>query len=142
MTYDVSTDPARIDTRAVWEMLRASYWSARIRRDILEKAIANSICCGAYDSATGAQVGFARAVTDGATFAWLCDVIVREDHRGRGLSKRMVETLLAHPDTQSLRRWVLATRDAHGLYERYGFVPVPQGNWLERKSDPSVWTER
>lgn len=141
MDYDVTMDAGRMDVDAVWGLLRGTYWSPEIRRDIVEKGMANSIVCGGFERATGKQVSFARVVTDRATFAWLCDVIVDEGHRGNGLSTRMVEMLLGHPDLQSLRRWCLGTRDAHGIYQRYGFVPVAPGQWMEKKLDPAVWKE-
>lgn len=142
MKYDVTMDPARMDVDAVWGLLRKTYWSPNIRRDVVERGMANSIVVGGFERATGKQVSFARVVTDRATFAWLCDVIVDEDHRGNDLSTRMLDLLFAHPDLQTLRRWCLGTRDAHGIYRRYGFVPVAPEQWMERKLDPSVWSDR
>ena len=141
MQIDVTTDPTRVNLDTVLDLLRGSYWSAGIRRDVLERGIANSVVVGAYDAATGRQVGFARAVTDKATFAWLCDVIVDPDFRSRGVATRMVRSLMEHPELQTLRRWCLATRDAHRVYAPLGFVPVPEGNWLEFKLDPRVWSD-
>ena len=131
---------AEMDVDAVWGMLRRTYWSPDVRREIVEKGIANSIVVGAFDG-NGKQVAFARAVTDRATFAWLCDVIVHEEHRGNGLSKGMVSRLTEHPELQTLRRWVLGTRDAHGLYRKFGYVPVVPEQWMELKLDPRVWKE-
>ena len=125
----------------VHAMLAATYWSPRIKRDIVAQAMANSVVVGAFETATGRQVAYARVVTDSATFAWLCDVIVDEGHRGHRLSRRMLEALDQHPRLQSLRRWCLATRDAHGLYEKMGYVPVVPGAWMERKCDPSLWQD-
>ncbi len=133
-------DSGRMDVDAILSLLRTSYWSAAIRREVLERAIPNSIVIGAFD-AGGKQIAFARAVTDRATFAWLCDVIVREDWRGRGIGRAMVRTLMARDDLQTLRRWCLATRDAHGVYEPLGFVPVAPGRWYEHRLDPRVWSE-
>lgn len=141
MSYELSFDASRMDIDVVHGYLRKSYWSQDIRRDVVEAAIRGSIVLGAFDLRSGVQVAFARAVTDRATFAWLCDVFVLEEHRGAGLSKRMVEAMLAHPDLTTLRRWCLATRDAHTLYTRFDFVPVPEGRWLERKSPVAAWTE-
>ena len=141
MGYDVTMDAARMDVDAVWNLLRKTYWSPDIRREIVARGMANSIVCGGFERATGKQVSFARVVTDCATFAWLCDVIVDEQHRGNDLSTRMVETLLEHPDLKTLRRWCLGTRDAHGLYQRYGFVPVTPGQWMEKRLDPAVWKD-
>ena len=141
MDYLYSMDPERMDLDVVVALLRGTYWSPRIKRDVLLRGIANSIVIGAFEAGSGRQVGFARVVTDRATFAWLCDVIVDPDHRGKGLSTRMLDALFAHPDLGQLRRWCLGTRDAHGIYQRYGFVPVHPGQWMERKSDPAVWSE-
>ena len=140
MNYEIALDPARIDRDAVWEMLRGTYWSPGIRKDVVERAIANSLVIGAYDTTSGRQVGFARAVTDRATFAWVCDVIVAEPFRGHGIARGMVAGLMAHPEMQTLRRWALATRDAHGVYAPLGFAPVTPGNWMEHKLDPTRWT--
>jgi GNAT superfamily N-acetyltransferase len=141
MPYNVSTDHSDMRLDDVHAMLAATYWSPRIKRDIVAKAMANSVVVGAFEASTGRQVSYARVVTDGATFAWLCDVIVHEEQRGHGLSRRMLEALEQHPRLQSLRRWCLATRDAHGLYEKMGYVPVVPGAWMERKCDPSVWQD-
>lgn len=141
MDYLYSMDPERMDLDVVVSLLRGTYWSPRIKREVVARGIAGSIVIGAFEAGSGRQVGFARVVTDRATFAWLCDVIVDESHRGRGISKGMVERLIAHPDLQTLRRWVLATRDAHGLYQRYGFTPVPADRWMEKRLDPAGWQE-
>ena len=122
--YEISTDPARLDLDVIHGYLREAYWSPGVPRDVVERSIARSLCFGLY-APDGAQAGFARVVTDGATFAWIADVFVLEPHRGRGLGVWLMETLLAHPDLQGLRRTVLATNDAHGLYERFGFEPLP-----------------
>jgi ribosomal protein S18 acetylase RimI-like enzyme len=127
---EVTTDLARVDAAAAHAFLRGSYWSEGIPLQTVERAIAGSICAAALDG--GRQVGLARAVTDRATFAYLCDVYVLESHRGRGLGRRLVEALLAHPELQGLRRWALITRDAHGLYEKVGF---------RRLASPRSWME-
>jgi GNAT superfamily N-acetyltransferase len=121
-TYDISTDPSRLDLDAIHEFLSRSYWSPGIAKDTVARAIAHSLCFGVYRD--GAQVGFARVITDRTTFAYLSDVYVLEAHRGQGLSKRLVERIRAHPDLQGLRRMMLATRDAHGLYAQFGFRPL------------------
>ena len=141
MDVTISTDPARLELDRVHAWLRASYWSPNVRRDVLERAFAHSLVAGAYDGATGAQVGVARAVTDHATFAYLADVFVDEPARGRGVGRAMVRALLADPRTQTVRRWSLATRDAHGVYAALGFGPVDARIWMELKPDPSVWQE-
>jgi GNAT superfamily N-acetyltransferase len=122
--YEISTDPARLDLDVIHGYLCEAYWSPGVARDVVERSIARSLCFGLY-APGGAQAGFARAVTDGATFAWIADVFVLDPHRGRGLGVWLMETLLAHPDLQGLRRTVLATKDAHLLYERFGFEPLP-----------------
>ncbi|MGO9830773.1 MAG: GNAT family N-acetyltransferase [Myxococcaceae bacterium] len=119
---DISSDPTRLDVDAVHAFLRGSYWSPGIPRSVLERALANSLCFGAYEGVR--QVGFARVVTDRATFAWVCDVFVVESHRRRGIADALMAALVAHPELQGLRRWSLATRDAHALYRRHGFVPL------------------
>jgi GNAT superfamily N-acetyltransferase len=118
--YTVSSDPARLDVDAIHAFLTACYWSTGIPRDTVARAVAHSLGFGLY-APDGAQVGFVRAVTDRATFAYLCDVYVLEAHRGRGLGEWLVGFALADPGLQGLRRVILATRDAHRLYERFGF---------------------
>lgn len=119
--YLLSDERERLDVDVIWGYLRTAYWSENVPRDVVERAIAGSLCVGLYDAA-GEQAGFARAVTDSATFAWIADVFVLEPHRGRGLGVWLVEWLLDHPRLQGLRAVTLATRDAHSLYERFGFV--------------------
>lgn len=121
--YRITLDPAELQLGAIHAYLARSYWSPGIPLATVEKAIGNSVCIGAYGPG-GAQVGFARLATDHATFGYLADVYVLEEHRGKGLSRAMVEALLALPEVQGFRRIMLATRDAHGLYEKLGFEPV------------------
>ena len=121
--YLISTDPARVDLDLVHGFLRTAYWSPNVPREVVERSIENSLVFGLYEQG-GAQVGFARVVTDRAAFGYLADVFVLDEHRGGGLGKWLIETVLAHPDLQSLRRIVLGTQDAHSLYERYGFKPA------------------
>jgi len=133
----ISTDRARLDVDAVLAMLHASHWAGGMTRRSLERAIANSVCVGVYDAA-GKQLAFARAVTDLATYAYLTDVIVAEDARGRGLGKWMTGLLVAHPDLQGLRRMALWTRNARGLYEQFGFrteLP-PASTYMEIRPGP------
>ncbi|MGO9065239.1 MAG: GNAT family N-acetyltransferase [Myxococcaceae bacterium] len=119
---DISCDPTRLDVDALHAFLSHSYWSPGIPRAVLEGALANSLCFGAYEGLR--QVGFARVVTDRATFAWVCDVFVVESHRRRGIADALMAAVMAHPELEKLRRWSLATRDAHSLYRRHGFVPL------------------
>ena len=133
----ISTDPARLDLDVIHGFLKTAYWCENLPREVIERAIRNSLCFGLYD-ATG-QVGFARVITDRATYAYLADVFVLESHRGRGLSKRLMESIVAHPDLQGLRRWSLLTRDAHGLYAQFGFRPLSQPERHMERFDPDVY---
>ncbi len=122
--YEVSDDRDRLDLGAVHAYLTRSYWSPGVPRDVVERAAAGSLPVGLY-APDGAQVGYARVVTDRATFAYVADVYVLEEHQGRGLGRWLMECVLAHPALQGLRRWLLTTQDAHGLYEKVGFVRAP-----------------
>lgn len=121
--YRLSHDPAELQLDAIHAYLTRSYWSPGIPKELVAKALRHSVCIGAYGP-DGAQVGFARLVTDHATFGYLADVYVLEAHRGKGLSRAMVEALLAPVEVHGFRRIMLATRDAHGLYAKLGFEPV------------------
>jgi GNAT superfamily N-acetyltransferase len=120
--YLISTDKERLNVEFVHEFLKDSYWASGIPEEIVRRSIENSLVFGLYTE--DEQVGFARVVTDYATFAYLADVFVLEAHRGRGLAKWMIEIITSHPRLQGLRRWMLATRDAHELYRRYGFAEL------------------
>jgi GNAT superfamily N-acetyltransferase len=135
----LSTDPSRLDLDRVYSWLRDAYWSRGVRRDIVERAFANSLSVGAYAS-DGTQLAVARAVTDQATFAWLCDVFVDPTARGRGIARAMVQALLDDPRLQTLRRWCLGTRDAHGVYVPLGFAAVDARIWMEYKPSPARWS--
>jgi len=128
--FVVSTDRARLDLDAIHEFLTNCYWAKGIPRAIVARSIENSLCFGAY--AEGKQVGFARVISDYATYAYIGDVFVLESFRGRGLGKWLMECIMQHPRLQGLRRWSLVTRDGHGLYSRFGFEPLkkPQ-NYME-----------
>jgi GNAT superfamily N-acetyltransferase len=121
--YLISTDPSLLDRDLIHSFLRTAYWSPNVPRDVVERSIDHSLVFGLYDP-DGHQIGFARMVTDRAAFGYLADVFVLEPQRGRGLGKWLIETVLAHPDLQGLRRITLGTQDAHSLYERYGFKPA------------------
>ena len=128
--YSITTENQKLDLDAIHAYLSRSFWAEGISKDVVARSIANSLCFGLFDGTH--QVGFARVVTDRATFAYLCDVYVLESHRGLGLGKWLVETVMAHPDLQGLRRFQLVTRDAHGLYSRHGFeTPVNPERQME-----------
>lgn len=120
--FRLSTDQSELDLDAIHDFLRTAYWSENIPRALLAKAIQNSLCFGVYEDRR--QVGFARVISDYASFAYLADVFIVEAYRGRGLAAWLVENILQHPDLQGLRRWSLATRNAHGLYAKFGFTPL------------------
>jgi|SRR5579872_2716279 len=125
-SFTVSTDRDRFDLDAIHAFLATSYWAEGIPRPLLERAIGRSLGFGLYDGNPEGerQIGFARVITDGATFAYLCDVYVLPEHRGRGLGAWLMECVMAHPDLQGLRRFSLVTRDAHALYRPLGFTEI------------------
>jgi len=118
----ISMDAQRLDVDAIHAFLTTTYWSPGVSREVVARAVAGSVCVGAFDGE--AQVGFARLVTDRATFAYLADVYVLEPYRGAGLARRMLDALFAEVNVKQLRRMMLATRDAHALYAQYGFTPL------------------
>jgi GNAT superfamily N-acetyltransferase len=129
--YEISSDPARLDRAAIHRWLsEESYWAVGRARELMDRAIDGSLCVGAY-APGGAQAGFARVVSDRATFAWLCDVFVFEEHRGNGLARTMVQA--AMDELPAVRRWVLATQDAHGVYAPFGFRELEPGRWMEMR---------
>ena len=117
----ISTEPGRLDLDFICRGLKRTYWATTRRRDVIKESIRNSVCFGVYDQAAGTQIGFARVVTDRSTFAWICDVFIDEGYRGRGLGKWLMSCVTAHPDVRNSMS-ILGTRDAHGLYEKFGFV--------------------
>lgn len=131
--FTISTDPARLNVDAIADMLSRSYWADKRTREQLEHALSNSLVFGLFDGSL--QIGLARIISDYAIFAYLCDVIIHEEYRGQGLGKWLMEIVHSHPDLQGLRRWFLATRDAHGLYSQYGWTPLntPE-RWMEKFS--------
>lgn len=127
----ISTDPARLDMDAICEFLTRSYWAQGRPRAVTERAYAHSLVFGLYEGTR--QIGMARVVSDFAIFAYLMDVFVHEDYRGRGVGKWLIGTVFEYPDLKNIRRWMLATRDAHELYARYGFkAPGEPEFWMER----------
>lgn len=140
-SYTISDDRARLDLHAIHAYLTRAYWSPGVPFEVVERAVAGSLCIGAYDAA-GAQVGLARFVSDHATFCYVCDVYVLEEHRGRGLSKALLQMAFDHPTLQGLRRWSLVTSDAHGLYRQFGFVPVTQPERHMELRKPDIYRAR
>ena len=135
--YLTSTDPARLDIEGTAAFLGATYWAQGRQESIVRRSIEGSIAFGVYDGAQ--QVGFARVVTDRATFGWVCDVFIRESHQGRGLGMWLMRCVLAHPELQDLRRWLLASTSARGLYGRLGFTPLPAPErFMQIDTRPSV----
>lgn len=134
----ISTDGRRLDRAAVHEFLRGSYWAGNIPRDVVDRAIEGSLCFGVYEGSR--QVGFARVVSDRATFAYLADVFVLESHRGRGLAAWLMETIRSHPALQGLRRWMLVTKDAHRLYRRCGFEPLAHPERIMEIVDTDIYS--
>ena len=124
----VSTNPTRLDLDVIHGFLSNCYWAKGIPRQIVARSIKHSLCFGVYDG-NGAQVGFARVISDFATYAYIADVFVLESHRGQGLGKLLMEGITQHPELQGLRRWSLSTLDAHGLYAQFGFTSL---KWPER----------
>jgi GNAT superfamily N-acetyltransferase len=120
--YEISTERSRLDVALIHDFLRTSYWAPGIPRAVVEKSIEHSLCFGAFRD--GRQAGFARVITDYVAVAHIADVFVVPEHRGRGVSKMLLRAILAHPKLQGLRRFLLATRDAHGLYAQFGFQPL------------------
>jgi len=133
----VTTDPARLDLDFIHGYLTRSYWSEGISREIVERGIANSLCFGVYEG--DKQIGFARVITDYATFAYLADVFIIESHRGKGLSKFLMESIINDARLQGLRRWILGTRDAHRLYSKYGFTPLAKPDRFMEVHNPDVY---
>ena len=131
--YMISTDPSMLDLDIVHGFLQRSYWAAERPLETVKRSIEHSLSFGLYEGNDGRQVGFARVVTDFATFAWLCDVFIDDAQRGQGLGVWLMETVVGHPELQCLRLWMLGTRDAHGLYEKIGFTPlsVPE-KWMQK----------
>ena len=129
--FTISTDPEKLDRGVIHAFLRESYWAKGIPRELVDRSIENSLCFGLYDGQR--LVGFARVISDRATFGYLADVFVLESHRGRGLATWFMETVMSHPDLLGIRRWMLVTRDAHGLYRKVGFSDLSQPERIMEK---------
>jgi len=135
--YEISTGNSRLDVALIHDFLRHSYWARNIPRRVVEKSLEHSLCFGAFHD--GRQVGFGRVITDFATFAYVADVFVVPEHRGRGVSKLLMRSILAHPELQGLRRIILATHDAHGLYRQFGFQPLAHPENMMSIHHPDVY---
>lgn len=137
--YRISTNPDEMDLAVIHGFLSNSYWAKGMPLAVLQKAIAHSLCFGVFTD-SNQQVGFARVITDKATFAYLSDVFVLDAERGKGLSKWLMQSITAHPDLQGLRRFVLVTLDAHGLYEQFGFTPIAYSERFMEVWNPEVYS--
>jgi GNAT superfamily N-acetyltransferase len=144
--YVISTDKSRLDLNVIHDFLsNSSYWAVGRKLETIQRSIENSLAFGLYENER--QVGFARVVTDYATFAWLADVFVVEDARGRGLGTWLIEVILEHPELQGFRRWTLATKDAHEIYRKFGFKELKRPErWMERRDpntqeSPDYWAD-
>jgi N-acetylglutamate synthase-like GNAT family acetyltransferase len=144
--YTISTDRARLDVGLIYNFISTqSYWGIGRSLEAVQKSIANSLCFGVYSG--NKMIGFARVVTDYATFAWVADVFIVNEYRGKGISKWLMETILSHPELKGFRRWVLATKDAHELYRKFGFRELNKPErWMERpdpdmKESPDYWSK-
>ncbi len=135
--YYVSTDPAKFDLDFIHSYLTRSYWAEGISKSIVKKSMEGSLCFGVFHGRS--QVGFARMITDKATFAYLADVFIGEEYQAKGLSRLLMEAIMEHPDLQGLRRMMLATRDAHGLYTKFGFVPLGKPESFMEINVPGIY---
>jgi N-acetylglutamate synthase-like GNAT family acetyltransferase len=136
----ISTDRSKLDVDVIHGFLTRSYWAAGILRETVARSIENSLCFGVYDNSS--QIGFARVISDFATYAYVADVFILEPYRERGLGKELMASIMAHPDLQGLRRWSLGTRDAQGLYAQFGFEPVVN-TWARTVmeiADPEIYS--
>lgn len=144
--YLITTDPALIDSAAVHAYLTRSYWAEGIPRKTVERSLANALCFGVYHEPTAGgerrQIGLARVITDRATYAYLCDVYVLEEHRGQGLGKALMAAMHAHPDLAGIRRFSLFTKDAHGLYEQFGWKPLATPDRAMERVDREVYRRK
>lgn len=128
--FIISTDPDRLDMDTICDFLKRAYWANTRPREKTERAIQNSLVFGVYDGVK--QIGLARVVTDYSIFAYLCDVFIQEEYRAHGLGKWLIQTVMEHPELKDVRRWLLVTNDAHGLYQQFGFTSIP---------DPEHWMQ-
>ena len=135
--FTITTAQEKLDVEFIHVFLTRSYWAEGIPRDVIKRSIEGALCFGVFEN--NRQIGFARMITDKATFAYLADVFIIEEYRGRGLSKWLMEVIMSHPSLQGLRRMMLATRDAHGLYEKFGFTALQNVDRWMQKHDPDIY---
>jgi len=135
--FTITTEREKMDIELIHSFLNRTYWAEGISKETIRRSIEGSLCFGVFEN--DKQVGFARMITDKATFAYLADVFIIEEYRGRGLSKWLMEIIMTHPDLQGLRRMILATKDAHGLYEKFGFTPLINVDRWMHILDPDVY---
>jgi len=135
--FTISTEKEKLDIELIHSFLNRTYWAEGISKETIRRSIEGSLCFGVFEN--DRQVGFARMITDKATFAYLADVFIIEEYRGRGLSKWLMEVIMSHPDLQGLRRMILATKDAHGLYKQFGFTPLINVDRWMQILDPDVY---
>ncbi|MEO6548394.1 MAG: GNAT family N-acetyltransferase [Ferruginibacter sp.] len=138
--FVISTDQSKLDILYIHGFLENSYWAEGIPLDTVKRSISGTVCFGVYEGEK--QVGFARVITDKSTFGYLADVFIDDHYRGHGLSKWLMECIMNHPDLQGFRSWQLATRDAHGLYAKFGFKPLENPETIMRKHNPGVYTKK
>lgn len=129
--YLISTDPEKLQAEEIHAYLSRSYWASTRPLETVQRSLQHSLCFGVYKD--GRQVGLARVISDFATFAYLCDVYILEEHQGRGLGKWLLAVILAHPELENVTHWMLFTRDAHGLYQKYGFAALERPEWAMAK---------
>jgi GNAT superfamily N-acetyltransferase len=137
-TFTVTCDPAKLDRAVIARFLASSYWAKGIPAATVERSLEHSLCFALLDG--DRQIGFARVISDRATIAYLGDVFILPEYRGRGLSKWLIECVVSHPDLQGLRRWLLGTRDAHGLYEKFGFTALEKPELVMERRNPNVYS--
>ena len=138
LNYSISTDKSRLDVTLIHAYLTNSYWAEGVPLEVVQRSIENALCFGVFEG--DQQVGFARVIGDFATYAYIGDVFILEAHRGKGLSKRLMQAIMEHPQLQNLRRWSLVTRDAHGLYAQFGFTPLANPESYMELRNPAVYT--
>jgi len=137
--FFISTEKEKFDIDLIHSFLTRSYWAEGISKEIIKRSIEGALCFGVFEN--DKQIGFARVITDKATFAYLADVFIIKDYRGLGLSKWLMEVIMSHPELQGLRRMMLATRDAHGLYEKFGFTPLNNVDRWMQIHNPEIYKQ-